>query len=135
MATLASGARVASPRRAVSRAGRCAVCRVRARASPRALDAASAADAGARAEGAWGATARACVAWLARQPGNLREVTPLLRWPNETLLAWGTVRGVVGNACAVVLALTALTALLGGADAILLATRTALAAKVGLGMG
>jgi len=59
-------------------------------------------------------------------------VTPLLRWPSETLLAWGTVRGVVGNACAVLVSMLALTALLGGADALLLAARAAFVGKGGL---
>ena len=65
----------------------------------------------------------AVVRWFARQPGNLRDVTPLLRWPSERLFAWGTLRGIVGNALAVMAALCALTLFLGAADAALLMAR------------
>lgn len=129
MVTLAVRARVASPRIARAGAGRCAVGRAVTRATSRAMDAAEAARGRAEGEGAVARTARACVAWLARQPANLRDVTPLLRWPNEALFAWGTIRGVVGNACAVLVSMLALTALLGGADALLLTTRAALVGR------
>ena len=65
--------------------------------------------------------ARSTRAWIAQQPQNLRNVTPLLRWPNDKLFALSTLKGTLKNTLAVLLGMVLMTVFLGGADALLLA--------------
>lgn len=65
--------------------------------------------------------ARSTRAWIAQQPQNLRNVTPLLRWPNDKLFALSTLKGTLKNTLAVLLGMVLMTVFLGGADAMLLA--------------
>ena len=65
--------------------------------------------------------ARSTRVWIAQQPQNLRNVTPLLRWPNDKLFALSTLRGTLKNTLAVLLGMVLMTVFLGGADALLLA--------------
>jgi len=65
--------------------------------------------------------ARSTRAWIAQQPQNLRNVTPLLHWPNEKLFALSTLKGTLKNTLAVLLGMVLMIVFLGGADALLLA--------------
>ena len=77
--------------------------------------------------------ARAMRAWMAQQPENLSFVTPLLRWPTAPLTSGKTWRAIASNAVAVILGMTALTLFLGFTDMGLVAMKTAVAAKFGVG--